>query len=54
MDEETVEIVLVRDSLFAGDGSIPRTPLLGGNCFPQTPSMNCDVCLLDILQHVLG
>ncbi|MGD8455667.1 MAG: hypothetical protein PVF83_04715 [Anaerolineales bacterium] len=40
--------------VFAGDGSIPRTPLLGGNCFPQTPSMNCGVYLMDARQCVLG
>jgi hypothetical protein len=52
-DEETVDFFIIQ-IVFAGDGSIPRTPLLGGNCFPQTPSMNRGVYMLDVRRCVLG
>ncbi|MGD8455428.1 MAG: hypothetical protein PVF83_03505 [Anaerolineales bacterium] len=53
-DEETVGNVLVIDSMFVGSGGTPHTPPLGGNCFPQTPSMNCGVYLSDVRQCDFG
>ena len=45
-DEETVDSIILIDSISMGDGSIPHTPLLGV-ATPQTPAIKCKGALFN-------
>jgi hypothetical protein len=50
MDEETVGNILLMDSIFVGDGSIPHTPLSGRNP-SRTPGIKCNEALFNSLVY---